>query len=160
MRLRWSIIDLRRTSVGCAVSTGAISAVSSSAATCSLPIPSLRQPLDRRGDVRARLGGDALAVLGEIGEHREQHEPAHEIERLVERQPVEPEIDLAPHAAMPIDRRRADIFGAPEQLVAAIGADHVAEQLAEKADVGIVGDRGKLGHGAMLHRSKAVVNTP
>ena len=83
---------LRRTSVGCAVSTGTISAWSSSASTASLVDALAGEPRQRRRDVGARLGGDALPVLGEVGEHREQHEAAHEIERLVEAEPVEAEI--------------------------------------------------------------------
>ena len=65
--------------------------------------PLIGQPLQRRRDIRARLGGDTLTVLGEIGEHREQHETAHEIERLVERQAIQPEIDVPADAAMAID---------------------------------------------------------
>ena len=86
--------------------------------------------------------GDALPVLGEIGEHREEHEAAHEGERVVEAERVEAGIDRVrrDHAAMPVDRGRADIFDPPEQRVAAIGADDVAEQLAEEADVRILLD--------------------
>jgi hypothetical protein len=110
-------------------------------------------------DIRARLGGDALPVLGKIGEHREQHEAAHEIERLVEAEAVEPGIDrVRPrNAAMPVDRCRPDILDPPKQRLAAIGADHVAEHLAQEADVCIVRDRCAV-HAPLLHRGVARVN--
>jgi hypothetical protein len=57
-------------------------------------MPSFSQPVERGRDVGARLGRDALPVLGEIGEHREEHEAAHERERVVEAQRIKPEIDL------------------------------------------------------------------
>ncbi len=78
------------------------------------------------------FGGDALPVLGQIGEHREQHEAAHEIERLVEAQRLEPGIDRAGigEPAVAIDRGRADRLGPFIKRVAAIAADHVAQQLA------------------------------
>ena len=103
---------LRRTSVGCAVSTGTISAWSSKAGDRVLVDALARQPVERLGDGRAGLGRDALPVLGEVGEHGEQHEAAHEGERVVEAQRVEARIDRVRRddAAMPVDRGRADIF--------------------------------------------------
>jgi hypothetical protein len=85
-----------------------------------MPDAVLLQPRQRRGHVGAGLGRDALAILGEVGEHREQHEAADEIERLVEAEPVEPRIDRAGagDAAVAVDRSGADIFDALEQLAA------------------------------------------
>jgi hypothetical protein len=58
---------------------------------------------------------------------------------------------------MPIDRGGADILGPLEQHLAAIGTDDVAEQLAQETHVGVVRDRGKLSHAAMLHRGGRLV---
>ena len=84
-----------------------------------------------------------LPVLGKIGEHREQHEAAHEIERFIERQRIEPLIDrVGPgDAAMPVHRRRTDIFGPPVQRVAAQFTDHIAKDATKEADVGVLRDR-------------------
>ena len=155
MRFLWSIIDLRRTSVGCAVSTGATSAWSSSAITASRPMPSALQPPERRGDVGVLLGLHALAILGQVGEHREEHEAAREIERLVQRQPVEPAIHRAcpRDAARAIDRGGADIFDALEQLLAAIGTDYVAEEPTEEANILVICDR-EASHGARCCTAK------
>ena len=77
--------------------------------------------------------------------------------RVVEAQRIEPRIDrLGPrNPAMPVDARRADIFGLAEQLLAAISADDIAQDPAEIADVGVLADRGggsgvKVGHVPML----------
>ena len=90
----------------------------------------------------------ALPILGQIGEHRKQHEPAHERDGIVETQRIKPRIDrLGPRdAAVPVDARRADIFGLPEQFVAAIGANDVAENPPQIADVGILRDLDRRAH--------------
>jgi PleD family two-component response regulator len=93
MRLRWSIIDLRRDQ-----------SVVEQMHHLVLTDPLIGEAVERRRDIGARFGGDTLAILGEIGEHREQHEAADEIERLVERQAVEPEIDITADTAMTVDR--------------------------------------------------------
>src|SRR3546814_12913163 len=79
------------------------------------------------------LGGDPLPVLGQVGEHRKQHETAHERDGVVEAQRLQPRIArLGPgDAAMAIDARRSDIFGLAEQFLAAIGANDVAERSEE-----------------------------
>ena len=81
------------------------------------------------GDVRAWLGGDALPVLGEVGEHREQHEAAHEGERVVEGEGIDA-VDAVriDNAARAVHRGGANIFDPAEQRLPAIGADDVAEQ--------------------------------
>ena len=61
--------------------------------------PLTGEPGKRRLHVRAVLDGNALPILGEIGEHREQHEAADEIERLGKAQPIEP-AQLAAAAVM------------------------------------------------------------
>src|SRR3546814_14228809 len=64
-----------------------------------------------------------LPVLGQVGEHRKQHETAHERDGVVEAQRLQPRIArLGPgDAAMAIDARRSDLFGLAEQFLAAIG---------------------------------------
>ena len=108
------------------------------------------QPLQRGGDIGPLFGGDALPILGQIGEHREEHEAAHEVDRFVQVEPFELEVDRRAVAAVavPLDRGAANRLRRLEQRLAAIVADHVAEQRAEIADVGVVRDRGKTGHGA------------
>ena len=120
----------------------------------------LGEPIERLRHVGAGLGGRSLPVLGEVGEHREQHEAAHEGERVVEGERVEPGVDRirTGDAARAVDRDRADIFDAAEQRVAAIGADHVPQQLAEEADVGILRDGEAGGHDDVLQRSRSRVN--
>jgi hypothetical protein len=117
----------------------------------------LFEPVERRRHVGTGFGGDPLPVLGEVGEHREQHEAADEGEGVVEAERVEPRIDRIgiDDAARAVDRIGSDIFDPPEQLLAAIGPDHVAEQAAEEADVGILGDGRGAGHGRMLRRTQA-----
>ncbi len=120
----------------------------------------LGEPIERLRHVGIALGGRPLPVFGEVGEHREQHEAAHEGERVVEGERVETGVDRvrSRDAARAIDRDRADIFYAAEQRVAAIGADHVPQQLAEKADVGILRDGEVGGHSDVLQRSRSRVN--
>ncbi len=120
---------------------------------------------DRRGEVGAVFRGDALAVLGEVGEHREQHEAADEIERLVEAELFEAEIDRAIVAGLAfggvsvaLDRGFADRLGGLEQTLAAIGADDVAKQFAEETDVGIVRDCGEASHHSLLRCGRVQVN--
>ena len=110
------------------------------------------QRLERRGDGGFGLGGDTLPVFREIREHRKQHEAAHKGDRVVEAERIEPRIDrLGPRdPAMPVDARRADIFGLAEQFVAAIGANDVAEDPPQIADVGILRDLDRWAHGPNL----------
>ncbi len=102
----------------------------------------------RRRDRRLGLGRHPLPVLGKVGEHRKQHEAAHESNRVVEAQRIEPRVDrLGPRdAAMPIDTRRADIFGLTEQFVAAISANDVAEDPPQIADVRVLRDLDRRAH--------------
>jgi len=67
----------------------------------------LLQPRQRCRHRRLGLGGDALPVFGQIGEHRKQHETAHEGDGIVEAQRLQPRIDRlgARDAAMPVDAR-------------------------------------------------------
>lgn len=100
MRSLWSITLLRRTSVGCAVSTGAISAFfqqRSDRCVGNAPTPQLP---DRMRDIGARLRRHALPILGQVGEHRKQHETAHERQCLVQAEGVEAR-SIAPASATP-----------------------------------------------------------
>ena len=101
-----------------------------------------RQALQRATQVAALFGVAALQILGQIRQHREQHEAAHECNRLIEAERIEARLDAAPgvHATIAVDRSGADVFDAPEQRLTAVFANHVAEQLAEKADVRVLGD--------------------
>ena len=114
------------------------------------------QALQRRLDIVAGMAGGALPVFGQIREHRKQHEPADEGQRLVQAQRVESAIDRrgAGDPAVAIDRRGPDRFDALEQRVAAIRANDVAEKLAEVADVCVLGDRG--GHGSVHYIDRRV----
>ena len=121
----------------------------------------LLQRLDRARKVRAALERAALPVLGQVREHREEHEAADEAQRLVEAERVEPGVDRfrVRDAAMPVHRGRADIFGPPEQRLAPEGADYIPQQLAKEANVRVLRDRGRsCGHRLMLHRSDSRVN--
>ncbi len=73
--------------------------------------------------------------------------------------PVETGIDAvgALDPARAIDRGLADIFDPLEQRLAAVEADHVAEQPPEEADVGIVRDAHD-SHRPLLHRNRKRVN--
>ena len=116
----------------------------------------LLQLRHRAGHIRARLGRDALPILGQIGEHGEQHEAAHEGERVIERQRGKAGIDTfgRRHAPRAIDRGCTNIFGLPKQPLPPINADHIAQQPPKIADVGILGDAGSgCIHGVMLHCS-------
>ena len=93
---------------GCAVSTGTISAWSSSAPPAGFPLPRPRQPAAaarRRRSWPESLSA-ALPVLGQVGEHREQHEAAHEGERVVQAQRSEAVAvrRLRGHAPMAVHR--------------------------------------------------------
>jgi hypothetical protein len=52
---------------------------------------------------------------------------------------------------MAINAGRADIFGAPIELLPAIGTDDIAQQFAEIFDVWILANGEGLGHARMLH---------
>ncbi len=95
------------------------------------------------GDIFARFVQATLPVFGQIGEHREQHEGAHECERVVGVQRFEPATGGGGvgDAAIPIHGARADALDLLEQPVAAVSADDIAQQFAEITDVGVLGDR-------------------
>src|SRR3546814_18366168 len=75
----------------------------------------------------------------QVGEHRKQHETAHERDGVVEAQRLQPRTArLGPgDAAMAIDARRSDIFGLAEQFLAALGANAVAKESPAAAGLGI-----------------------
>jgi hypothetical protein len=94
-------------------------------------------------NIRAVFARNPLPVLSQIGEQREQHEPAHEVQCIVEIQRTQPAINLmrALDATMPVDRGRTDIFDPPKQRLAAQFADHIAENTPEETDIGVLRDR-------------------
>ena len=89
---------------------------------------------------RAAILGMRLPVLGKVGQQRKQHEATDKGNGIVKIQRLEPGVDLAADAAVAINARRADIFGLPEQLFTAIGANDIAQHPAKKADIRILLD--------------------
>ena len=71
----------------------------------------------------------ALAVFRKIGEQGEQHEPPDKVQRIVQTERAQPPVTLHRAFDTPktVDAGGADIFGLPEQFVATIGTDNVAE---------------------------------
>src|SRR5439155_19842066 len=97
------------------------------------------QYVDGLREIVAQLGRSALAVLGEVGEHREKHETADEIERFVLGQSSEAGLDsVVGHTAVAVDGGRPDIFDPPEQSVAAEAPDDVAEDSPKETDIGVL----------------------
>jgi hypothetical protein len=101
------------------------------------------QPLQCLRHIVAGLALGALAILGKVCEHGKQHEPADEGQGLVQAERLEAAIDSGSRRdpAEAIDRRGPDALDTLEQRVTAVGADDVAEQLPEVADVGVLRDR-------------------
>ena len=118
------------------------------------------QPGKCGGNIGTRFSRDALAILCQIGEHRKQHEAAREIQRFIQAKPVKRHIGRAmiPQPPVPLHRSLADRLHPFKQRRAAIIADHIAQQFAEKADVRIIGDRGEAGHAPMLRCGAGRVN--
>ena len=85
----------------------------------------------------------ALSIFSQIGQHREQHETAHEGQRVIEAQRLQRFFHVAAgNAAMPVHRSCTDGFDAVEQRLPAIGADHITQQPAQVANVGVLRDSG------------------
>src|SRR3546814_7014038 len=53
----------------------------------------LVQNVERRGKAGPVLRSARMPILGQVGEHRKQHEAAHEGKRVDQRQPVQPGVD-------------------------------------------------------------------
>ena len=138
------------------MSTGTISAASSSAAARAWSTPSDGQPLQRLRHIVAGLALGALPILGKVREHGKQHEPANEGERLVQAERLEPAIDRggARDPAEAIDRRGPDVLDALEQRVAAVGADDIAQQLPKVPDVRVLCNRSRRRHHEGLQSSR------
>src|SRR5579872_3109442 len=84
-----------------------------------------------------------LPVLSEIRQHREQHEAADEGHSLIQRQTGEscaeaPGVGNTPIA---VNGGGTDGFDALKQGITAVAADHITQDLAEKADIGVLGQR-------------------
>ena len=89
---------LRRTSVGCAVSTGLTRIVLEQRLQLARETPAARSERARRGSCpcgaveplgRARDAADVVLVLGDVGEMREIAEGAHHLDRALAREAVE-----------------------------------------------------------------------
>jgi hypothetical protein len=111
---------------------------------------SCRQALQGTRHIAPGFVEATLPILSEIGEHREQHEATHEGQRVVGVEGLETSVHGAGicNAAMPIHRAGSDVLDALKQRLTPIGANHIAEELAEIANIRVLGDR--LGCG--LHR--------
>ena len=123
------------------------------------PHPLRFETLERRGDIGARFGRHALAILGQVGKHREQHEAAHEIQRAVQIERIQfgHRGGAGRGAAVALNTGAADCLGLRVQFFPAIAADHIAEDAAQEADVGVLRDRGKVSHDAccaLQHRGR------
>src|SRR6185312_5643013 len=102
----------------------------------------LVQALEHRSDVRAGFVEPALPVFSEVWELGKEHVGAHEGQSVVRAQGFEPasERTAVAEPAMPLDGARADALDALEQRLTAVRSDDIAEQLAEIADIGVLGD--------------------
>ena len=101
------------------------------AATLGTVLPALRTEGGAAAPVAGRA--DALTILGQVRQHGEEHEAAHEVERGVQVQRFQPQVERLGVAAraVTLDRSAADRLRRFEQAVPALGADHVAQKLAE-----------------------------
>ncbi len=103
------------------------------------------QQLQGRGQCVALFRGRALPVFGKIGQHGEQHEAAHEGDGLVERQRLESSPQPAGVGDPPVavDGRRPYGFDALKQGLAAVGTNHIAQEFAQKSNIGVLSDGGR-----------------
>ena len=110
------------------------------------------QRFQRFGHGRALFACYALPVLGQIGEQREQHEAAHEIQRTVQVQRLQFRHGRGTRsgAAVAVHAGAANRLGLVIKRFTAISADHIAKHTAQKADVGILRNRGKVSHGQIV----------
>ncbi len=108
-------------------------------------VAGLDQPVDDRGQrIRVRVARDRAAVpadlvvlLGDVGEIQELVERARHVHQPVPRQAGEVGAQGLPVrlAAADVLRERADRLDGLEEVGAPIRLDHLAEQLAQQADV-------------------------
>lgn len=84
----------------------------------------------------------------------------HEIDHLIEVQRLQPRIGRVHtfDAAMAIDTRRADIFGLPEKLFAAIRSNDAPQNGAQISDVGVLRDRHAICHAPIVRCTITFVN--
>ncbi len=106
--------------------------------------------------ILAGIVESALSVLGEIRQHREQHEGPDECQRVIETERVQTPIHgvrRLGYAPIAVDRACPDALNALEQLDAPVGTDDVAQKLAHVPDVGVLGDGFGGAHwGSLLQR--------
>lgn len=111
------------------------------------------QALQGGGHILPGVVEPALPVFGQIREHRKQHEAAHEGKRIVDAEGFQMLTGAATaHAAIAVDRGRADALDAFEKRHTAIGTYHVAKQATEIADIGILRDRNRRNLHYLLRR--------
>ena len=87
----------------------------------------------------------ALLVLGSVLATIRRGEAAYEGDCLVKRQSLQSGSQSARvgDTAIAVDGRRPYGFDALKQALAAVGANYVAQNLAEKSDVGVLSDGGR-----------------
>ena len=165
-----SIVLLRRTSVGCAVSTGLTNALpkncrkSADADAGGLrACASVCGQCSARGAppaavVRAHLA-DVVLVFGDIGEMREIAEGADDAHGLGDRHAVEDRFELAPRrpvvVAMEPDRGLPDALDQVEHVGAFLVAHGIAEDTSEQPDVVPAAGRRAWASSARLERISA-----
>ena len=130
---------LRRTSVGCAVSTGTICAPAKKASSRSGVTPAVRgtrQSVRHCAVARHRVGErvspaatDVMLVFGNVGEMGEKAEGADDLQRLARRQAVQRLFERAPGfgilVTMKTDRILPNAFNGVEHRLAALLAHRV-----------------------------------
>ncbi len=153
MMLRWSIMLLRRTSVGWAVSTGTTSDFSSSLriASSDTPCSSSRLiALATSAPGSLAMPCRSSARLASIEKSMKPRTKASVSSSVSAESPESASAVARPPRAL--DRRGTDRLGLLKQPLAAISANHIAKQPPQIANVGILRDRRtRRSHGIMLH---------
>ncbi len=156
IRLRWSSMLLRITSVGCAVSTGTISASSSSASTAPASMPSAVRrvsALSTSAPISSSLPCRSSARFASI-ENSMKPRTNDSVSSRLSASRLRASAAASPRPrCRSTDEARTYRLGALEQLLAAIRTDDVAQQLAEITDVFVLRDR----RGAHVPRVHATV---
>jgi hypothetical protein len=100
------------------------------------------QSLQGTGQVLSRIVQPPLPVLGEIRQHREQHETADKGQRVVEPQPHQTlAIAARPaDAPEPVHRLGTDALDTLVDRGTAVGPDHITQQPAQVTDIGVLCD--------------------
>ena len=136
---------LRRTSVGCAVSTGIRQASASSEDRRRDPTPprlQCRHRVCQRTGSRRRIGllaAHEMAVLGDVCEVGEVAEGTDNVDRVVARQPAQQRVETTGCRRLAIaaetQRGLAYLLDRRIHRIAFVGAKHVAKQLSQQPNV-------------------------